>query len=97
VHDVVNAMRSAAESQWHGVANIGGGSRVSMNQVVEVLADLWGPVAIVRRPSSRGDVRHTAAATSLAKAAFGYVPSTTLRDGLRAMVEWECDRAMVGA
>jgi nucleoside-diphosphate-sugar epimerase len=97
VHDVVNAMRRAAESEWQGVANVGGGSRVSMNAVVEVLADLWGPVNIVRRPSSRGDVRHTAAAIALAKAAFGYVPTTTLRDGLRAMVEWECDQAMVTA
>jgi len=97
VDDVVNAMRTAAESEWQGVANIGGGSQVSMNTVVELLGDLWGPVNIVRRPSSRGDVRHTSADIALAKAGFGYAPTTTLRDGLRAMVEWECDHAMVTA
>jgi nucleoside-diphosphate-sugar epimerase len=97
VHDVVNAMRAAAESEWQGVANIGGGCQVSMNDVVELLADLRGRVNIVRRPSSRGDVRHTAADISRARAAFGYMPTTMLRDGLRAMVEWECEQAMVTA
>jgi nucleoside-diphosphate-sugar epimerase len=97
VDDVVDAMRRAAESEWEGVANIGGGCQVSMNKVVELLTDLRGPVNIVRRPSSRGDVRHTAADIALAEAAFGYVPRTPLGDGLRAMVEWECDQAMVTA
>src|SRR5207248_4294136 len=31
VADVVGAMRAAAASEWCGVANIGGGARVSMN------------------------------------------------------------------
>jgi nucleoside-diphosphate-sugar epimerase len=97
VDDVVNAMRAAARSEWQGVANIGGGSQVSMNTVVELLADLWGPVKIVRRPSGRGDVRHTSADIALARAGFGYAPTTTLREGLRAMVQWECDQAMVTA
>lgn len=97
VHDVVSAMRRAAVSDWLGVANVGGGSRVSMNEVVEVLADLQGPVKAVHRPSSRGDVRHTGADIALAKRAFGYVPKTMLRDGLRAMVEWERARAVIAA
>jgi nucleoside-diphosphate-sugar epimerase len=89
VGDVVAAMRDAALSDWVGVANIGGGNRVSMNGVIARLARICGPVDVIRRPSAAGDVRHTAADTRVAAAAFGYHPTTTLDDGLRAMVRWE--------
>jgi nucleoside-diphosphate-sugar epimerase len=88
VYDVAAAMRDAAVSDWSGVANIGGGVRVSMNQAVEMVSAICGPIDVVRRSASAGDVRHTGADTRLAKAAFGYRPRTTLRQGLSAMVEW---------
>jgi nucleoside-diphosphate-sugar epimerase len=88
VSDVVRAMRDAARSGWCGVANIGGGSRTSMSSVLDLLNRLCGPIKVVRRPPADGDVRHTAADTSVARAAFGYTPRTTLADGLTNMVEW---------
>jgi nucleoside-diphosphate-sugar epimerase len=88
VGDVVQAMRDAAASDWSGVANVGGGSRTSLNAVLEIVADLCGELRIVRRPQATGDVRHTAADTSVAAAAFGYRPRTTLPEGLAAMVAW---------
>jgi nucleoside-diphosphate-sugar epimerase len=88
VYDVASAMRDAAVSDFSGVANIGGGVRVSMNQVIAMVSAMCGPTDVVRRPASAGDVRHTSADTRLAKAAFGYRPHTTLRQGLSAMVEW---------
>jgi nucleoside-diphosphate-sugar epimerase len=88
VYDVATAMRDAAVSDWSGVANIGGGVCVSMNQVVAMMSPICGPIDVVRRPASAGDVRHTGADTRLAQAAFGYRPQTTLRQGLSAMVEW---------
>jgi nucleoside-diphosphate-sugar epimerase len=89
VGDVVQAMRDAAASDWCGVANIGGGSRTSLNDVLETVRDLCGDLRIVRRPQATGDVRHTAADTSVAAAAFGYRPRTSLAQGLAAMVDWE--------
>jgi nucleoside-diphosphate-sugar epimerase len=89
VGDVVQAMRDAAASDWCGVANIGGGSRTSLNDVLEIVRDLCGDLRIVRRPQATGDVRHTAADTSVAAAAFGYRPRTSLAQGLAAMVDWE--------
>jgi hypothetical protein len=53
-----------------------------------MVSTMCGPIDVVRRPASAGDVRHTSADTQLAKAAFGYEPQTTLRQGLSAMVEW---------
>ena len=89
VGDVVQAMRDAAASDWCGVANIGGGSRTSLNGVLDIVRGLCGELRIVRRPQATGDVRHTAADTSVAAAAFGYRPRTSLAQGLAAMVDWE--------
>jgi nucleoside-diphosphate-sugar epimerase len=88
ISDVVRAMRDAAASGWCGVTNIGGGSRTSMNAVIELLGTLCGSVRVVRCSSATGDVRHTGADTGLARAAFGYSPRTTLPEGLAHMVDW---------
>ncbi len=88
VADVVRAMRAAAASDWCGVANIGGGSRTSMNAVLGLVQDLCGHIRVTRRSRAVGDVRHTAADTQIAAAAFGYSPRTPLPDGLAAMVTW---------
>jgi len=87
VGDVVTAMRQAALSPWTGVANIGGGSRTTMNQAIETVSALARPVDVVRLQAQRGDVRHTAADTSVARDRFGYAPSVGLEDGLARMVE----------
>jgi nucleoside-diphosphate-sugar epimerase len=89
VGDVVRAMHDAARSDFTGVANIGGGSRTSMNEVLAMVAELAGPPVVRRRASQRGDVRDTAADTRVAFEAFGYLPATGLRDGLALMVEAE--------
>jgi nucleoside-diphosphate-sugar epimerase len=89
VGDVVQAMRDAATSPWCGVANIGGGSRTTLNAVLDIMRELCGELRIVRRPQATGDVRHTAADTSVAEAAFGYRPRTSLVQGLAAMVDGE--------
>jgi nucleoside-diphosphate-sugar epimerase len=86
VGDVVTALRRAALSPWCGVANLGGGCRTSMNQVISLVSELARPIDVVRLPSVPGDVRHTGADTSVARAAFGYDPKVCLRDGLAAMV-----------
>jgi nucleoside-diphosphate-sugar epimerase len=95
VGDVVAAMRDAARSDWVGVANVGGGQRVSMNDAIALVSSICGRVDVSRRPRSTGDVRHTGADTRLAEAAFGYRPRTTLCEGLAAMVEWERSRQEV--
>ena len=99
VGDVVEAMRQAALSSWTGVANIGGGSRTTMTEVVAKVEKLVGPIQQVRLPRQRGDVKHTAADTTVAREGFGYRPRTTLDAGLARMVDaarigWELDGAI---
>jgi nucleoside-diphosphate-sugar epimerase len=86
VDDVVDAMLRVAATGWTGVANVGGGARTSMKEVVRVIEGLAGPMRVIYAPAQRGDVRHTAADTTLARAGFGFKPRVQLADGLARMV-----------
>jgi nucleoside-diphosphate-sugar epimerase len=89
VGDVVRAMRDAAMSDFTGVANIGGGSRTSMNDVLDLVGELAGELGVLRLGNQHGDVRDTAADTTTAFEGFGYTPSVGLREGLARMIEAE--------
>jgi len=89
VADVVRGMRAAADSEFTGVANIGGGARISMNQVLEIVTELGLRPVVRRCPPQRGDVRDTAADIRTAFLGFGYIPQVTVRDGLAAMLAAE--------
>jgi nucleoside-diphosphate-sugar epimerase len=97
VDDVVRAMVDAAKSPWCGVANIGGGSRVTMNEVIDLVRELAGPLDVVHRGTAVGDVRHTAADCTVARAGFGYQPGTSLHEGLALMVAAAAHREAVVA
>ncbi|NGO41091.1 NAD-dependent epimerase/dehydratase family protein [Streptomyces ureilyticus] len=86
VTDVVTAMREVVLSSWNGVANVGGGCEVTMNEAIALFRLLGAPVRVIRVPRQPGDARRTAADITRAREAFGYRPATGLRDGLAAMV-----------
>jgi len=72
-----------------GVYNIGGGSRVQLLDVFELIRQVTGrPLRIERFEAQRGDMRDTYADTSRARADLGFAPSVTLEEGLRAQYEW---------
>ncbi len=71
------------------VYNIGGGSRVALRDVFDLLGTVTGrAVSIDVQPSQKGDMRDTYADTTRARADLGFAPSVTLEDGLRAMYRW---------
>ena len=90
VHDVVNATVAAAIGGVPGrVYNIGGGSRVSVKHVVEMIGHVIGRRPIVEVDTAQpGDMRHTHADTSLAHADLGFRPQVSLEDGLKAEYQW---------
>jgi nucleoside-diphosphate-sugar epimerase len=93
IGDVVRALFAAAQSDWAGIANIGGGSRTSMAEVIRLVESLVDrAVQIVRLSAQPGDVRDTAADIALAQQAFGYTPTVPLAEGLGQMVEAEFSR-----
>jgi UDP-glucose 4-epimerase len=72
-----------------GVYNIGGGSRVTVNQVVELIGRVSGMAVVVNRAEEqKGDMRHTYADTSQAQRDLGFNPSVTLEEGLRKQFLW---------
>ena len=93
VADAVRATIAAATRGVPGrVYNIGGGSRVSINGVLETIGRVTGrrPVLNVE-PAQLGDMRHTYADTSLARADLGFSPQTGLEAGLAAEHAWLTD------
>ncbi len=71
------------------VYNIGGGSRVSINHVLDIIGGLLGrPLTVQREPAQKGDMRDTYADTSRARRDIGFAPSVTLEQGLEAEVRW---------
>jgi nucleoside-diphosphate-sugar epimerase len=98
IDDAVQANLLAAEKgEPGGVYNIGGGSRVSVNQVLKTLENVMGrPIAVTRVERQHGDVTHTYADTTRAREELGFVPRVALADGLRREVEWfEANRALL--
>jgi UDP-glucose 4-epimerase len=90
VADAVSATIAAAERGVPGRAyNIGGGSRVSLNHVLDLIGQITGrPVRIDRGPAQKGDMRDTYADTSLARADLGFAPTVSLADGLTEEYRW---------
>jgi UDP-glucose 4-epimerase len=90
VADAVGATIAAAIQGVPGrVYNIGGGSRVSINHVLDLIARVSGRRLTTSRDSAqKGDMRDTCADTSGAQADLGFAPSTSLEEGLRAEWHW---------
>jgi len=91
VHDVVSATRAAAiaPAAPGRVYNVGGGSRVSVRDVLGHIASLRGrPLEIHYEDGESGDVRHTGADTSRARRDLGFRPTTSVEVGLHAEFEW---------
>lgn len=90
---VADAVAATYAAGLHGVPgevyNVGGGSRVSVNEVFDLVARVTGrPVHLEVLPAQMGDMRDTYADTSRARATLGFQPSVTLADGLLAEYQW---------
>jgi nucleoside-diphosphate-sugar epimerase len=90
---VADAAKATADAAVRGVPgrvyNIGGGSRVSLREVFDLIARVSGrTVTIDQQGPQKGDMRDTYADTSRARADLGFAPSVTLEEGLRQMWRW---------
>lgn len=91
VEDAVSATLRAAEVEGveGEVLNVGGGRRVSVNEVVGILAKVAGAeVKLAYEPSRLGDVEATHADISKARRLLDFEPRTKLEDGLREFIKW---------
>jgi nucleoside-diphosphate-sugar epimerase len=90
VADAVAATIAAGHRGVPGTAyNIGGGARVSMNDVVKIIERIAGrPLKVMRQESQKGDMRDTYADTSLASRDLGFAPKISLEEGIEAEYRW---------
>jgi UDP-glucose 4-epimerase len=90
VRDVARAnYRAALTRGISGAYNLGSGTRISINRLVELLCQATGMQGDVRHgPSRKGDVRDSLADISAARKAFGFEPTVTLADGLGEYIRW---------
>ena len=94
VRDIVAANLAASQvpEAVGEVFNIGGGSRVTLIELLEIMEE------VMRRPIKRnnlsnavGDARHTSADISKAQQILGYVPQVSLQEGLTQEWHWVKD------
>ncbi len=70
--------------------NIGGGHRTVLKDAIDLLAKIIGKEPrLSYEKAQKGDVRDTAADTSLLEKEVGFAPATSLEDGLREQVKWQ--------
>jgi nucleoside-diphosphate-sugar epimerase len=90
VGDIVAANLAAAERGVPGrVYNIGGGSRVALSDCLDLLVRLVGQGEVRYQSRQHGDVTHTYADTSRARAELGFAPEVVLAAGLERQVTWQ--------
>jgi nucleoside-diphosphate-sugar epimerase len=93
IDDIVDGTLAAAGSAESGsVLNLGGGSRISMNEVIDLVRVEFPDLKIERLETGRGDARDTGADISRAREAIGFEPRTTVPEGIERQMEWHRER-----
>ena len=90
VSDAVDGTVKAASADVVGqIVNLGGGSRVTVNRVLDTLEDI-SRMKPRRRylPAAPGDPRHTGASINVAREKLEWEPRVSLREGLTKQWEW---------
>lgn len=90
VSDAVDGTVKAATADVAGqIINLGGGSRVTVNRVLDTLEDISHTKTKRRHlPAAAGDPRHTGASINLARERLGWEPRVSLHEGLSEQWEW---------
>ncbi|MCX5726433.1 MAG: NAD-dependent epimerase/dehydratase family protein, partial [Candidatus Saganbacteria bacterium] len=93
VSDAVEANILAMESKEKGeIFNIGGGSKIQLNEAIKILEKIIGKVAKTRNlPPEKGEMKDTLADVTKAKKILGYKPAVSIEEGLIREVKWVKD------
>jgi UDP-glucose 4-epimerase len=90
VADIVAAnIQAMSYAGDEAVFNVGGGSRVSVNRVLDLIGEhADGEFDVRYKDKEKGDVQHTFADTSRARRELGFEPGTALEEGIEKQAEW---------
>jgi UDP-glucose 4-epimerase len=91
VDNVVQANLAAMQSELPAgvVINVGGGERITINQLYRTMAEILGVDQPARHaPARTGDVLHSLASIERAREMLGYRPTVSWRAGLAETIAW---------
>ncbi len=90
IDDIVDGVvRALADGPPGEVFNLGGGSRVTLNEALDTLERVMGrKIERHHKAPQKGDVRDTLADNSKARAELGFAPLVGLEEGLAREFEW---------
>ncbi len=89
VRDIGRANVDASEQLVSGVFNVATGSRTTIDSLAKAMITASGrSVSLSYAPARKGEVLHSQADISKARAAFGYGPSVELEEGLVDYLDW---------
>ena len=90
VDDAVNAISMSAQSRVVGdVFNVGGGSTISVNRLINEIVEITGKKARIRYiAKQKGDVTNTEASLEKIESILGWKPKISIKAGLKKYMEW---------
>ncbi|MDD5259626.1 MAG: NAD-dependent epimerase/dehydratase family protein [bacterium] len=90
ISDIVQANLAAAEIGQPGLAmNIGGGSQITINEVLSLIESMTGKkLQLEYLTKAKGDVQDTLADINLAKESINYNPTCSFKEGLKQQIDY---------
>lgn len=90
IDDVIRAIVASAKSNLKGkVINVGGGSRISVNDLIKEIEHISGSTANVKYvEKEKGDVKNTCADLNKINELLGWKPKIKIQDGLKSYIKW---------
>jgi UDP-glucose 4-epimerase len=91
VTDTVDAIVkiSQKDESLGKIINLGSGTEISVNEIVQTIADFYGVENNFKHTSPRpGDVRRHYAGVNLAKKQFGFSPKVSFKEGIAKTCTW---------
>lgn len=91
IDDVVeaNILAASVEHEPGSVFNVAGGSQTSVNDVLELIANITGKqLEVERSEAAQGDVERTSGSTGRISETLGWSAKVGIENGLRAQLDW---------
>lgn len=92
IDDIISGIESAIaySDSVYEIINLGGGSPVTLNEMIETIENVLGKRAEKKYlPMQPGDVNKTVSDITKARKLLGYNPQTSFEEGIRKFVEWK--------
>jgi len=95
VDDIVRANLAAASADVAPgtFMNVAGGAEITLNDLIDLVGELAGtPVSVEPNDAQAGDAIRNGGAIDRARELLGWEPTTSLRDGVAAQLDWNRSR-----